>query len=111
MCLARIRDRLSIQRIWTERSLNTMTKQQIRSAAHLTVREDQGLVGVVAIVDGKPVTEFFADDGAPVKTVGDVEMRAALEAIGAWADLDWDAAAEELDQIRHQSTPTPPLDL
>ena len=88
-----------------------MTKQQTPSAAHLTVREDQGLIGVVTILDGQPATEFFADDGETEETATDAEMRTALGAIGVWADLDWDAAVDELDQIRHQSTPTPPLDL
>jgi hypothetical protein len=34
---------------------------------------------------------------------------------GAWKDidkdLDWDTLADELDRIRHESTPTPPIDL
>ena len=35
----------------------------------------------------------------------------ALELAGAWSDLDWDEMAESLDRIRHESTPTPPIDL
>jgi hypothetical protein len=30
---------------------------------------------------------------------------------GAWADLDWEEALDELDRIRHESDPTPPIDL
>lgn len=41
----------------------------------------------------------------------DTGTQAALQANGAWADLDWDEATAELDRIRHQTTPTPPLDL
>jgi hypothetical protein len=29
---------------------------------------------------------------------------------GAWADLDWEEAHDELDRIRHESDPTPPID-
>jgi hypothetical protein len=35
----------------------------------------------------------------------------ALAAIGSWSDLDWDETAEALDRIRHESTPTPPIEL
>ena len=28
---------------------------------------------------------------------------------GAWSDLDWDEAEKELDRIRHESNPTPPI--
>jgi hypothetical protein len=29
---------------------------------------------------------------------------------GAWADLGWEEALDELDRIRHESQPTPPID-
>jgi hypothetical protein len=35
----------------------------------------------------------------------------ALELAGAWSDLDWEEMAESLDRIRHESIPTPPIDL
>ena len=35
----------------------------------------------------------------------------ALAVIGAWSDLDWEETAAELDRIRHESTPTPPIEL
>jgi hypothetical protein len=88
-----------------------MPQQRTSSSAHLTVREDQGLIGVVTIADGQQATEFFADVGETDEIASDAETKSALRAIGAWADLDWDAAVDELDQIRHQSIPTPPLDL
>ncbi len=41
--------------------------------------------------------------------------RDARHLAGAWKaidpDLDWDTMADELDRIRHESTPTPPIDL
>lgn len=30
---------------------------------------------------------------------------------GAWADLDWEELADELDRIRHESKPTPIIEL
>jgi hypothetical protein len=29
---------------------------------------------------------------------------------GAWADLDWNDMVDELERIRHESKPTPPID-
>jgi hypothetical protein len=37
-------------------------------------------------------------------------IQRALSAIGAWSDLDFDEMLDALDQIRHRSTPTPPID-
>ena len=75
----------------------------------LTVREDQGLVGVVVTENGTQATRFFADETEADEA--DAGTQAALRAIGAWADLDWDEAVEELDRIRHACPPSPPLDL
>ena len=36
--------------------------------------------------------------------------RVALSAFGAWSDMDWEETREALDRIRHESTPTPPID-
>ena len=35
---------------------------------------------------------------------------AARRVAGAWADLDWEELAGELDRIRHATPPTPPID-
>ena len=38
-------------------------------------------------------------------------LQKILSLFGAWSDLDWETALEELDRIRHESKPTPPLTL
>jgi hypothetical protein len=88
-----------------------MTQQRGSSPPGLTVREDQGLVGIVVAENGHQATRFFTDETETDETQADDGTQAALRAIGAWADLDWDEAVEELDRIRHESTPSPPLDL
>ena len=88
-----------------------MPEQRGPSPVGLTVREDQGLVGVVVAENGHQATRFFTDEAEADDAEADAGTRAALQAIGAWADLDWDEAVEELDRIRHQSKPSPPLDL
>ena len=86
-----------------------MTKPAPPLPAHLTVREDQGLIGVVVVEDGQLATHFFTDAVETDEFPAGAGTRAALQAIEAWANLDWDEAVAELDRIRHQSTPTPPL--
>jgi len=51
----------------------------------------------------------------PVKTAGKQQKQKAiaetLALAGAWKDLDFNDMLEQLDKIRHESKPTPPLDL
>lgn len=86
-----------------------MTGEPDPSSDGLTVREDQGLMGIVVADKGHQVTRFFADETD--EELADAGTEAALQAIGAWDDLDWGEAVDELDRIRHESTPSPPLDL
>jgi uncharacterized protein (DUF433 family) len=43
------------------------------------------------------------------------QKKASLEEVlslaGAWGERDWNEVEHELDRIRHESTPTPPLEL
>ena len=74
---------------------------------------------VLIVEPGEPVYLVPLDDGREAYIVGDEPLdetllpevtRAALGVIGAWSDLDWDEMVEALDRIRHESTPTPPID-
>ena len=60
--------------------------------------------------DGQQAVRYSAEGEADAATTDDV-TRAALATIGACSDLDWDEWAGELDRIRHESRPTPPVDL
>ena len=75
----------------------------------LLARDDQPLIGIIVNEEGHEVTRYFADeeaaDAAAANATGE-----ALNAIGAWSDLDWEAMEEALDRIRHESLPTPPID-
>ena len=51
------------------------------------VRDDQPLIGVIVQEDGKELTRYFTDD------------------------LSWEETAAALDRIRHESQPTPPIEL
>jgi hypothetical protein len=75
----------------------------------LLVENDQPLIGVVLEENGHEVTRYFADEAAADAAISDAVTQAALGAIGAWSDLDWEEIEAELDRIRHASRPTPPI--
>jgi hypothetical protein len=49
---------------------------------------------------------------AEMKSTGHPEPHqpGALDRIGAWSDIPWEQMEEDLDTIRHESQPTPPID-
>lgn len=61
------------------------------------------------IENGRDMTIYFADEEATDQVLPD-EVQEALNLAGVWSDLDWAETEQALDQIRHQSTPTPPID-
>jgi hypothetical protein len=78
----------------------------------LALAADQPLVGVLVDEDGRQVARYFTDDRTAADSAGsEATLQAALAVIGAWSDLDWDEFSTELDRIRHESRPTPPIDL
>ena len=77
----------------------------------LTVRAGQPLIGLILEENGRQVERYFADEEAADAAVAQQPTADALALAGAWRDLDWDEMVEALDRIRHESTPTPPLEL
>lgn len=54
---------------------------------------------------------LYTSDEHPFDTATErADIEAALALFGAWSDLDWAEAEEELYHIRHDSTPTPPIE-
>jgi hypothetical protein len=76
---------------------------------NLVVAADKPLMGVLVDEDGHTSVRYFAEDVAAEDTAGLDETLQAV--IGAWSDLDWDEFSSELDRIRHESRPIPPIDL
>jgi hypothetical protein len=83
----------------------------------LIAAEESAHDGAVPVDEAEPIrTLITSRDGCEVMFddaddafVNDETARNALSVFGAWSDLDWDEAAEALDRIRHESSPTPPL--
>jgi len=75
----------------------------------LSVRPDQPLIGILSEQDGREVVCYFAEETEADAAVAATAASAALALAGVWSDLDWEEAESELDRIRHQSEPTPPI--
>ena len=71
--------------------------------------DDQPLIGVMVRKNGKNVVRYFTDEAEADQALAQDSIQAALRLAGAWSDLDWDEAVTELDRIRHESKPTPPI--
>ncbi len=85
---------------------------EARAPNSITLREDQALVGIPIEQHGQQVVCYAAeDDAAADQTVTQEAITHALAAIGSWSDLDWDEMEQALDRIRHESRPTPPIDV
>lgn len=82
-----------------------------RRRARLLAGQDEPLIAIPVERNGREVVRYSTDDAAADEAVGGNAAQDALALAGVWNDLDWDEVANELDRIRHESKPTPPLDL
>jgi hypothetical protein len=87
-----------------------MTEHSERREAGLVARRDQPLIGLVTQESGHEVVHYFAEEAAADATLSEAVTRAALDAIGAWSDLNWEEMQLALGRLRHDSPPTPPID-
>lgn len=88
-----------------------MTEHQRRPRTGLTVPADQPLMGVIDQLNGAEVVRYFSYEPDPDEELGDQGVQQALSLAGAWRDIDSEDFLDELDRIRHQSTPTTPIEL
>jgi hypothetical protein len=84
------------------------TRRKAHSTA-LIARADQPLIGVVLSNEDESVA-YFADEASADAMLSQRATQRALAAIGAWSHLDWDEVEKEIDRIRHESRPTPPIE-
>jgi hypothetical protein len=81
------------------------------STSRLSAVVGPPLIGLVLEEDGRQVVRYFADEEVADAAVAEHALGRALAAIGSWRDLDWDETLAALDRIRHESEPTPPIEL
>jgi hypothetical protein len=96
---ARCDDELAKQLAGLE--LRTYTKEQIQQfiADDNLIPEQQGIADEFARLPPRQITR------------GDSAAQRVLKLAGVWSDLDWDEAEKDLNRIRHESKPAPPLTL
>ena len=75
------------------------------------VATSQPLIGVPLEENGHEVVRYFADEAAADKALAKRHPRDGRHLAGVWNDLNWKEFDDELDCIRHESKPTPPIEL
>jgi|SoiMethySBSTD1v2_1073268.scaffolds.fasta_scaffold4212265_2 hypothetical protein len=76
----------------------------------LTTHPTEPVVAVLVEEDGQEVVRYFPETQADA-TTSDAARDAAFAALGSSSDLDWETWADELDRLRHDSEPTPPIEI
>jgi hypothetical protein len=77
----------------------------------LTIPSNQPLIGIPFEENGHEVVRYFAEESQTDTAISEDATHTALKLAGAWRDLLWEDMETELNNIRHQSTPTPPIEL
>jgi hypothetical protein len=86
-------------------------ERQDEQRATLTVLRDAPLIGVPRSLNAELTVTYYADEAAADAAITDEVVRNALALAGAWADVPWEELEAGLDRIRHESEPTPPIEL
>jgi hypothetical protein len=88
-----------------------MTDASLTTVPGFMLSGNQPLIGIPFEENGREVVRYFSEETQADKAVSDDATQTALHLAGAWSDLPWEEMERELDKIRHESTPTPPLEL
>ena len=89
-----------------------MATRPAQRQREIVVPADQDhLIGIPDEIDGQAVIRYFLTDEDADAAFGSENIEEVLALAGAWSDLDWDEAVEELDRIRRESKPAPPIDV
>lgn len=88
-----------------------MPERRSHRAPGLLVRPDQPLIGVILQENSQEVVRYFAEEAQADAAIPQNTTQDALSLAGAWSDLNWSEVERELDRIRHESPPSPPISL
>lgn len=86
-----------------------MAEQRHQRVPSLLVQSNQPLIGIPFEENGQEVVGYFTEETEADRVASGVDEALALA--GAWSGLDWEEMQEALDRIRHESKPTPPIEL
>jgi hypothetical protein len=87
------------------------SENQSSPSTSLAVTPDRPLIGIIFVEDGQEVVRYFVDEAEADAAVFAQHGEDARSLAGAWADLDWEEARDALERIRHESEPTPPIEI
>jgi hypothetical protein len=85
-------------------------ERQIEGDGALIVPLGQPLIVLPMVIDGNEVECYFADEASADAAVSEDDLRASMDAIGAWCVLDWDDLEGAIERSRRERTPSPPID-
>jgi hypothetical protein len=94
-----------------------MAKREAHQPKYLVARAKDPLIAIPAIEDGEEVVYYFSDEEEARRVFGNKKkesIRRALSLAGAWEYMDREDGPDildELDRMRHESPPSPPLEL
>jgi hypothetical protein len=82
-----------------------------RHLRSLTVLADEPLIGLpLPDADGNVTFQYFADEASAEEAARPYRESNPADLAGIWSHFDWDEMEQDLDRIRHESKPTPPID-
>ena len=85
--------------------------EQSEHVPHFVTQQNQPLIGIILREKGQEVVHYFAEEAQADAAISSRSIQKALSLAGKWSDLDWDEMERELDRIRHEIQPTPPISL
>ena len=88
-----------------------MAERRPSRVPSLLARGDQPLIGVIVRENDQEVVRYSAEEEAADAASPPASIQKALSLAGAWSDLDWEKMKAALERIRHESQPTPPIEL
>jgi len=102
---------MAISYIISLREVKIMAEQQSGRTAGFIVQRNQPLIGIISHEEGQDIIHFFAEEAEADAAISPNVIQETLNLAGSWSDLNWEVVEEELNRIRHESSPTPPLSL
>lgn len=70
---------------------------------------DEPIISIPDRDDPNKWHHFYTEEAADAWTTPE-DIERAKAAAGAWSDIDYDEMMAALDRIRHESSPTPPIE-
>ncbi len=87
-----------------------MAARRVARDGGLTIRPDQPLIGIPDDLIGEGTVRYFTSEEVADEVLSEESLEEALSLAGVWSDLDLEEMLSELNRIRHESGPTPPIE-